>query len=68
MSPSSGGCAAQNHVAKFLHLNVELGVKIVPVPCFRLSYVDGELLDAITQSSTFLMESSLGDEEVIFVT
>ena len=55
---------AHDHVAKFLHLSGELGVQVVPLLCFRLTKVGGELLDAITQSFTFLMESSLRGEEV----
>src|SRR5215216_601782 len=70
MAPSvrrgGGRCATHDHVAKFLHLSVELGVQVVPLSCFRLTKVGSELLEAITQSFTFLMDSSLHGEEVFF--
>ena len=56
---------SHDHVAEFFHLCGELGVDVVAVPCFRLMKVGGELLNVFTQGFTFLMESSLRDEEVV---
>ena len=55
---------SHDHIAELFHLCSELVINVVAVPCFRLTKVSGESVKAFTQGFTFLMESSLRNEEV----
>ena len=56
---------SHDHVVELFHLCIELVVDVVAVPCFRLTNIGSELVEALTQGLILLMESFLRDEEVV---